>query len=138
MSELNTTFAPKLRRLEDGKIEVSVYSNSFHKSNQNLLVLSKWGFELSETVLSRTQGNIALGSSARFIVFVNGTDDLVSKHFPLAYAAFKVGEQPKEEPVKQADIPKEVDRRVVEEKPAEEAKKSQPKRASKAKSVDSE
>lgn len=137
MSELNTTFAPKLRRLEDGKIEVSVYSNSFHKSNQNLIVLSQWGFELSENVLSRTQGNIALGSSARFIVFVNGTDAQVSKYFALAYAAFKVGEQPKEEPVKQAEVPKEVQVEVKEEKP-EEAQKAQPKRASKAKSVDSE
>lgn len=138
MSELNTTFAPKLRRLEDGKIEVSVYSNSFHKSNQNLIVLSKWGFELSEAVLSRTQGNIALGSSARFIVFVNGSDSLVEKNFPLAYAAFKVGEQPKEEPVKQAEVPKQVDQQVEEEKPVEVAQKAQPKRSSKSKSVDSE
>lgn len=136
MSELNTTFAPKLRRLEDGKIEVSVYSNSFHKSNQNLILLSQWGFELSENVLSRTQGNIALGSSARFIVFVNGTDAQVSKHFPLAHAAFKAGEAPKEEPVKQAEVPTQVE--VEEEKPVEVSAKSQPKRVSKAKSVDSE
>lgn len=138
MSELNTTFAPKLRRLEDGKIEVSVYSNSFHKSNQNLLVLSQWGFELSEAVLSRTQGNIALGSSARFIVFVNGMDFLVEKHFQAAYTVLKDSEKPKEEPVKQAEVPKEVDREIVEEKPVEVAQKAQPKRASKAKSVDSE
>lgn len=138
MSELNTTFAPKLRRLEDGKIEVSVYSNSFHKSNQNLIVLSQWGFELSENVLSRTQGNIALGSSARFIVFVNGTEELVKKTFQASYDAFVKAEAPKEEPVKQADVPEvKVEVEEPEVKPVEQ-KEAQARKRPKPKQVDSE
>lgn len=120
---INTPYAVKMTRKGEGKVEIKIHSTSLHKNNENVVELSKQGFEISDTK-ARTKGGLNFGAGAEFVLFVVGTDAQAKKLDASAYqvladqekpAEAPKDETPKEEPVKQAEIPQEV---VKEETPA--------------------
>lgn len=113
MSGVKTPYAVKMTRKSEGKVELLVVSTTLHKSNENLQALIKLGFELSDT-LSRSKGGLSYGGKAQFSLYVVGTDAQAKVLDPNVYGALlsqekpqaaTAKEEPKEEPVQQAEVP---------------------------------
>lgn len=115
MSNLITTYALKMSRKGEGKVEVTVVSGTLHKNNLNVQELIKAGFEVSDT-LGRSKGGVSFGNGAQFTLFVVGTDAQAKALDGKVYGELVALENPVktpvkvvEQPVQQAEIPQEVE-----------------------------